>query len=212
MNIWQNAAITNKGLALQAKLIEGNKLQITRAVTGAGWVNPALLQQQTAVSDPKQTLIFHPASYPEQGKCAVPVTLDNIGLATGYTAHQLGFYALDPDEGEILYAIAGSTTNEEKDGTVVPSETEMPGYGAEWTFYFQYGNADGVTVVVDAANTVTWVDMRTYVAERVTAITYAEIDSVFPWPGGSHEGEGADGVAVQPIHSAEIDSIVDSIQ
>lgn len=212
MNIWQNAVITNKGLALQSKLIEGHRLHITRAVTGAGWVNPTLLQQQTAVSDPKQNLSFHPVSYPEQGKCAVPVTLDNVGLETGYTAHQISFFAMDPDEGEILYAIAGSTTNEEKDGTIVPAEHESPGYGAEWTFYFQYGNADGVTVIVDAANSVTWGDMKAYVAETVMSITYPEIDSVFPWPGGSHEGEGADGVAVQPIHSAEIDSIVDSIQ
>ena len=216
MNIWQNAVITNKGLALQAKLIEGHTLNITRAVTGAGWVNPALLLQQTAASDPRQPLKFHAVSYPEEGKCAVPVTLDNVGLATGYTAHQLCFFAMDPDEGEILYAIAGSTTNSEKDGTVVPSETEMPGYGAEWTFYFQYGNADGITVVVDPANAVTWKDMEAYIASHFIAITNPEIDSIFPGSGSSSGGgEGGTGGAVITVNSiqpSEIDSIVDKIQ
>lgn len=221
MNIWQNAAITQKGLALQAKLIEGHTLQITRAVTGAGWVNPVLLKQQTDIIDPKQTLTFHPVSYPEEGKCALPLTLDNVGLATGYTAHAVGVFAMDPDEGEILYFIAGSTTSEDKDGTVVPSETESPGYGAEWTFYFQYGQADGVTVVVDPEGVVLRNEMQDFVERYIVevmggtfiAITNDEIDSIFPGDatGGGEEGGsgGTSGVIINAITNPEIDSITD---
>lgn len=225
MNIWQNAAITLKGLALQSKLIAGHTLQITRAVTGAGWVNPALLQQQTEVLDPRQTLTFHPVTYPELGKCALTLTLDNNSMATGYTAHQVGVFAMDPDEGEILYFIAGSTTNEEKDGTVVPSETESPGYGAEWTFYFQYGMADGVTVVVDPEGVVLRKEMEAYVEWYIievmggafTPITYDEIDSIFPGSGGSIGGEeggsgGTSGVTINSITTPEIDSITDETE
>ena len=50
MNTWANAVMTNKGLALQAKLLAGTTLTITRAVTGTGYVTPGLLQNQTAVS------------------------------------------------------------------------------------------------------------------------------------------------------------------
>lgn len=162
MNIWENAVITSKGLALQSKLTQGTSLTITRAVAGAGYVTPALLVQQTAVLDPKQTLKFSPASYPEEGKCAVPVYLTNEGLATGYTAKQVGFYATDPDEGEILYFICQAASDK---GTEIPSKTEMPGYTAEWTFYFQYGQASNVTVTVDPANTVTRAEVKKMIAQ-----------------------------------------------
>lgn len=153
MNIWENAVITDKGLSLQAKLIAGTTLTITKAVTGAGFVTPGLLHAQTAVTDEKQELAFSSVTYPDTGRCAVPVTLTNEGLPTGYRALQIGLYAMDPDEGEILYFIAQA--DEQLSGTVVPSGAEMPGYSAEWTFYFQYGQADGVVVSVDPSNTVT---------------------------------------------------------
>ena len=152
MNIWENAVITSKGINLLAKLIEGTSMTITRVVTGDVYVTPGLLQQQTDISNPRQTLDVQSVSYPEEGKCAVTVTLSNDELNSGYTAMQVGCYAMDPDEGEILYFIAQA----EKDtGTKIPSASEMPGYSAEWTFYFKYGQADGVNVTVDPSNSVT---------------------------------------------------------
>lgn len=152
MNIWANSVLTQKGLALQAKLIAGTRLTITRAVSGTAYVTPGLLIQQTEVGGEKQELAFSPAAYPEEGKCALRCRLTNEGLTDGYTAMQIGVYANDPDEGEILYFIAQSDVGM---GTVIPSETESPGFSAEWNFYFQYGNADGVNVTVDPSNIVT---------------------------------------------------------
>lgn len=151
MNTWTNAVITNQGMALQAKLIAGTSLTITRAVTGSGYVNPTLLAQQTAVSNIQQTLTFRTISYPETGKVCVPTVLDNDELTTGYTAMQVGFYATDPDEGEILYFIAQADSGA---GIPIPSETEMASFTAEWDFYFQYGQADNVNVTVDPAGAV----------------------------------------------------------
>lgn len=152
MNIWENTVITEKGLSLQAKLIEGTSLIITRAVSGTGYVTPALLQKQTAVSGEKQTLAFRTVTYPSVGKCAVPVVLKNDGLTEGYMATQIGIYAEDPDEGEILYLISQA---ENGTGTEVPSEEELASYSASWTFYMQYGHADNVTVVVDPSDAIT---------------------------------------------------------
>ena len=123
-----------------------------------------------------QALEFRPVSYPESGKCAVPVCLDNEEVGTGYTATQLGIYAMDPEEGEILYFIAQAETGE---GTVVPSSSEMPGYTAEWTFYFQYGQADGVNVTVDPAGGVSREEMEQFVDGEFAIITEAEIDAAF---------------------------------
>ena len=197
MNIWANAVITQKGLALQAKLIKGTSLSITRAETGAGYVTPGLLIQQEAVTDPKQSLTFKAISYPESGKCAVPMYLNNDEVATGYTALQVGIYATDPDEGEILYFIAQAVDKDH--GTIVPSATEMPGYNAEWTFYFQYGQADEVSVIVDPAGVVSRKEMEAYIDAEFVRITNAEIDLLVGFPGGGGGdiepgGEGGGGV------------------
>lgn len=163
MNVWENAVITNKGLSLLSKLMAGNTLEITKAETGSGYVTPGLLNQQTAVTNPMQELLFRASSYPEEGKCKLPCYLKNDGLSTGYMAKQIGIYANDPEDGEILFFIAQAATDK---GTEVPSEAEMPGYSAEWTFYFTYGQADGVSVTVDPAGTVSRQEMEAHLAEK----------------------------------------------
>ena len=152
MNIWSNAVITTAGHNLLAKLIEGNSLNITRAVAGSGFVTPGLLMSQTGVTDVKQELTFTQLAYPSDGKCALTCRLNNEDLETGYTAMQVGIYATDPDDGEILFFIAQAT---EGTGTPIPSSSEVGSYTAEWTFYFQYGNADNVSVTVDPSAAVT---------------------------------------------------------
>ena len=141
---------TQKGLALLAKMTPSGTLNITRAVVGAGLVNEADLSKQTKVTDIKQELAIQPPTYPERGTCKLPVVLANDKVGSAYTARQIGFYATDPTEGEILYFIAQSST-----GTSILPENEIAGYTATWTFYFSYGEADSVTVKVDPSNAVT---------------------------------------------------------
>lgn len=164
MNNWENAVMTQQGLALQSKLIAGNRLQITKVQIGSGSVMPGLLMKQTMVSDPKVTLTqVTSITYPESGKCAIKINVDNASIVTGFTAMQIGFYAQDPDAGEILYFIAQA---EAGSGTIVPSKSEMAGYSAEWTVYFQYGQADGVNVTVDPSNTVSKSEMESYIEQN----------------------------------------------
>lgn len=176
MNIWANAVITDKGLALQAKLTEGYALDLTRAVTGAGYVTPAMLSKQEKVTDPKLELEMKTVTYPEPGKCALLLGMNNNALTEGYVARQVGVFANDPDEGEILYFIAQAV--DEIRGTVIPSTAEMFGYSAEWTFYFQYGQANGVNITVDPANTVSRAEMENYINQRFVAITNEQIDAI----------------------------------
>ena len=176
MNKWANTVVTEKGLALLAKLTQGNTLNIIEAVTGAGFVAPGVLVKQTGVMDPKQSLKLRHISDPENGKCSITMSLTNEGVGTAYDATQVGVFATDPDEGKILFFIAQAVTA--GDGTTVPSETEMPGYSAEWTFYLQYGQADGVTVVVDPSHTVTREEMEQFIDTEFVAITNAQIDAI----------------------------------
>lgn len=163
MAVWENAIITNKGLALLAKLASGNTLSLTSAVAGAGTVDPTMLKYQTTVADEKQELAFAMQSYPEEGKCAVPVKLTNAGVNTAYAVKQIGIMAFDPDDGDVLFMIAQETSGE---GTDIPTEDDMPGFSAEWTFYLQYGQADGVEVAVDPSNTVTPAEVQRLIEEH----------------------------------------------
>lgn len=174
MNIWENAVLTLKGTDLLAKLIEGTALSITRAEVGAGYITPGLLTQLERVTTPMQELRFRPVSYPESGKCKLPGYLTNDGLNTGYTATQVGVYAMDPDEGEILFFIVQATSGT---GTVIPSESEMPGYSAEWSLYFQYGQADSVEVVVDLSNSVSREELNAL--DTIESVNWLDIDSLF---------------------------------
>ena len=161
------AKTTDKGDALLAKLAEGHMLEITRAQTGSGTVDASLLKQQTAVSSPKQTVTIHPVAYPETKKCKLPITITNVGLASSYNATQIGVYANDPDEGEILFFLAQSADG----GVSVKSEALQHGYTANFDFYVGFGDADGVIVTVDPSNSVTQEGMENYVG---TAIAEAQ--------------------------------------
>lgn len=165
MNIWENTVLTTKGIALLAKLVEGNTLTITKAMSGTGFVTPGLLQNQITVTDPAQALTFRNVSYPEEGKCTVNCYLSNDELEAGYTANQIGVFAMDPEEGEILFFISQAATGT---GVMIPSKAESPGYSAEWAFTFAYGQADTVEITVDPSNTVNRPQMEEYVRGAVT--------------------------------------------
>lgn len=195
MNTWSNAVITTKGVALLAKLIAGNTLTITKAQSGSGSVAVSQLVSQTAVTSPQQTLTFRTVSYPETGKAALPVYLTNENLATGYTATQIGIFAQDPDDGEILFFIAQAASGS---GTNIPSSSEMTAFTAEWTFYFQYGDADSVTVTVDPANSVSQTEATAMISTAVNqakAELQSSIDAItapalgaLPTSGGNMTG------------------------
>lgn len=203
MYVWTNAVLTDQGRALLAKLTQGNTLALTRAVTGTGYSSPDFLASREGVSDPKQVLSFMPVSYPEEGKCAIPVVLTNAGLTSGYVARQIGIFATDPDEGEILLFIVQAPDS--NSGTPIPSETEMPGYSAEWTFYLKYGQADNVSVTVDPSNTISFSDLETYFNNNLVRITNAEIDEIVGLYGGdggdSGTGDGTGGGVATLDHS-----------
>ena len=131
MDIWENASLTEKGADLQNKLINGETLKITKVKTGAGKVSAMYLRQQTEVANPVQELTIQPATIVDDN-IMIPVLLDNIGLTESYELWQVGFYAEDPDEGEILYCIAQAAK-----GKDIPTEQESPGYSIVWNFHFK---------------------------------------------------------------------------
>ena len=100
MNI--QGTYTNKGLALTAKTAAGACLRVIRVVGGSGYTTD--IPNAAALSEIRQTLAVGEARC--AGNTAVlPVTLATMELEDSYTLTELGVYAEDPDEGEILYCV-----------------------------------------------------------------------------------------------------------
>lgn len=135
--------LTNAGLALKAKIEMGNgniPLHITKIVSGSGTVSTP--ETLNTVVDPEQEFTILNRTV-DNGRTTIRAMINNFTLADGYSMYQIGFYATDPDEGEILYRI---TQFEEP--RRVPASHE-----AGWTytpeFNFAIHNASDVTVMVD---------------------------------------------------------------
>lgn len=134
MNIWESTVLTDKGAALQAKLVDGQTLQITRVMTGAVKVPVVNLRQQTSVTDGGKEITLQPSRI-EGDKMIVPVLLENKELEKGYDLWQVGIYAQDPDEGEILHCLAQAS-----EAKHIPSVAEGPGFSITWDFCFKTSN------------------------------------------------------------------------
>lgn len=156
--------ITNKGLALQSKQINGADLTITRALSGDGNVPVVDLRTQTAVSSIKQELILEKmVQDKEEHKYTLTVLLDNTDLENSYNLMQIGIYATDPDEGEILFALAQLDT-----AKLINTGAELPGYTLQVNFVFQNSNEANIVVNYDSSSFVT----RDGVADMLNAQDY----------------------------------------
>lgn len=152
MATWTNATVTSKGNALQSKLLSTDKLIITRVVSGSGRAAAGQLVNQTAISNIQQTLDVETLTYDDNGNAMLNVLLSNEDLATSYICNQIGIYATDPDEGEILFAIAQEATT----GQSIPSISEQPaGYNCGWRFSFTFSNTTDIDVTIDPSNALT---------------------------------------------------------
>ena len=100
MNI--QGTYTNKGLALSAKTAAGTCLRVTRVVGGSG--HTADIPNAATLPGIQQTLAVGEARC-AGGTAVLPVTLNAAGLGAAYTLTELGIYAEDPNEGEILYCV-----------------------------------------------------------------------------------------------------------
>lgn len=148
MDIWENTVLTDQGKALQAKLLQGQTLKIKRVTSGASKVPIVDLRQQTNVTAGGYDITLQP-SRTEGEKTILPVLLENTGLKESYDLWQVGFFAEDPDEGEILFCLSQASQAKH-----VPSEAESPGYSVTWDFYFNTSNTVPFEVMLNSSGLV----------------------------------------------------------
>ena len=137
------AVVTKKGRILQNKQLNGADLVFTRAVAGTASTAIDKLQDQTAISNIAQTLSIQSVKLDDSKQSyTILVLLENTNLKTAYNLNQIGFYANDPNNGEILFAIAQFDTPKK-----IELPTVNPGYTLEMPFTFQ--NSNSANVIID---------------------------------------------------------------
>lgn len=133
------------GVALDDKLsLSGASLQLTRLAIGSGaWpedMEPAAL---TNLLDERLSAVPGQATPYAGGSYRVGGVLTNQGLAEGFHWRESGLFALDPDEGEILYMAASAADQDKVDW--IPAEGVCL---VEDYFSFLVLSAGGVEVTV----------------------------------------------------------------
>ena len=103
---WNGGILTNKGRALEAKVEAGTcKLTLTKMKVGDG--SPATIETMTDLASPRQIIAISSITPSDDGSCDVAGVLTNAELQKGFYIRELGIFATDPDDGEILYRLSG---------------------------------------------------------------------------------------------------------
>lgn len=105
---FRKAVITEKGLALiQKTQIQERKLEFTRIMTGAGeYTETEEIKGATSLKDKRQEFDISSFTVIDPKTVKMSAAITNIDLLKPYFIGEIGVYASDPDEGEILYSLA----------------------------------------------------------------------------------------------------------
>lgn len=154
MAVWksENCILTTKGEEVLNRIVAGGeKLTITRIVTGSSYVSPSSLHTLGRIPNEKQTLKIQDITSSSEGS-VISVECSNVGLNESYNVYQIGIYATHPSiYGEFLYWVGQCETDT---ADFFPSASEIP---VTLTFgIFLYNlNSKNITFKVEYANYVT---------------------------------------------------------
>ena len=168
--------ITNKGQALLAKMIAGEgSVEFTKVSASSTAYTDAQLEGLTSLSDVKQTSLISKVTRTNEVAIKVEAAFTNTELTVGYYMKALGLYAVDPDDGEILYAV----TRETSGNCYMPAYNGITVSGAYVQLVTTVGNAENVSLEVDQAAVATIgdiQDLQKQIADLEAFIGYSDED------------------------------------
>lgn len=104
---------TNKGRNLQAKAETGVELRFTKMGVGDGQLAGQSIPSLTRLISEKKSLPITRLKTQLPAQAIVGAVLSNQDVTTGFYFREIGIFAQDPDEGEILYAYGNSGSGAE---------------------------------------------------------------------------------------------------
>ena len=170
MSEWIPHILTKAGRKLQAKVEAGATLALTRMKLGSGLETIEEVDDLTDLVAAETSLSISSAQAVSE-MCAVDGILNTANLEHGFYCRELGLFADDPDDGEILYAIMLDGKPDWLPANLKTSLTLTDG------IKIAIANATNITVQIDPAGLVD-VDMlnaATHAVQRGKAYTAGQI-------------------------------------
>ena len=153
---FKKIVITKKGQALMAKMIAGQgNIDFTKVAVSEAAYTDAQLEGLTSLSGVKQTTLVSKVTRTNGVAIQVEAAMTNTDLKTGYYMKTLGLYAIDPDEGEILYGVSNATVP-----GWMPPYNGLTVSGAFFKLVTTVGNAENVSLNVDPGAVATIGDIQ----------------------------------------------------
>lgn len=147
---FNNAIITNKGRELATKLLAGNQMEFTKAVTSNhNFPISTDLASVTTIPSVKQTSVINDVTIQSTYSVNVFTNFTNTNITIGYDVRVIGLYAKDLDGNEILYSI--STTNKPD---YMPPFNGVTLSTVEYCFITSVSNSENVIIDLYEGNTI----------------------------------------------------------
>lgn len=148
--------MTKQGRALEAKVTAGIcKLELTKLKVGDG--EPHEIESMTDLAAPKLDIGISSISPTDAGICDIEGVITNAELEKGFYMRELGIYATDPEEGEILYAVA---TDSHADYLQAKGSSTTLSVGLHVQVVIT--NADSVMAIIDPKGLTTRTDLAAH--------------------------------------------------
>lgn len=187
MGAFKSAVITTKGQALLAKVVAGTcKLEFTKIAVSENTLSGDLASK-TGIGTIKQSEKVASVVRQNGANVKVSASFSNETLGAGYYVRNIGLYATDPQDGEILYSISAADESEATADWMPP----FNGIGVSSLLVdlvTAVSNASNVSVTVDpsAGATVAQIvnlqeqidDVRTFVGYEQDDVYGVEVDFV----------------------------------
>ncbi|AKL95026.1 putative tail fiber protein H [Clostridium aceticum] len=160
--------LTNLGRQLQAKAQTGMELQFTRVAVGDGNLPYGTnLDELTALINEKKSLGITSVQVIGDGTSRVRASVTNEGLLEGFYIREIGLFATDPDQGEILYCVANAGLLSD----FMPAGTGANIVESILNLITVVGNAANVTAVIESGIYVTTDELINLAGESRTTET-----------------------------------------
>lgn len=137
--------ITKKGQALVAKMLSGIQgVKFTRIAASDAVYKLTDLEKMETLGNVRQSADVAKVTRTSEVTVTVETAFTNTDLIAGYFMRALGLYAVDPDDGEILYAVAIETSG----NCYMPLYAGVTVSGAYIQLVTSVGNATNVSLEV----------------------------------------------------------------
>ena len=166
---YSKLVITQSGRALIAKIISGSgDITFTKVCSSGATYTEGELESLTELKEIKQTCLVSNVSRTNDVAIKIEAAFSNAELTEGYDMRTLGLYAVDPDEGEILYAVCIETAG----SSYMPPCNGVTVSAAYIQLYVAVGNTDNVSLEVNPEAFATIGDIRT-IEQGMSALSAA---------------------------------------